>query len=265
MASAAIDLRPTIDRAWLETAAAADPIAHALALWDLDRYPDRVRFVSALKDERTVGYLLLWLGHPTTPVVHWFGTTEDARALAEGLPPRPMVAVVPEEMRPEVERARGPVTSHVLLRLVADPERPPGEESGRSDVRRLVRTDLPELLRLTSGRGEMVASEYPRLDPDQEAVWGCFEDGQLRGVARAVVRLPTVWLLGGVYVDPADRGRGLGVAVVRAALAAGMQEGAMVGLYVREDRPAARAVYEHAGFRPEGRRIWVDAGADLDP
>jgi len=123
VASAAIDLRPTIDRAWLETAAAADPIAHALALWDLDRYPDRVRFVSALKDERTVGYLLLWLGHPTTPVVHWFGTTEDARALAEGLPPRPMVAVVPEEMRPEVERARGPVTSHVLLRLVADPER----------------------------------------------------------------------------------------------------------------------------------------------
>jgi GNAT superfamily N-acetyltransferase len=261
----ALELRPTIDRGWLERAAIADPIAHALALWDLDHYPDRVRFVSAVRGEETVGYLLIWLGHPTVPIVHWFGTGEDARALMEGLPPRPLVAIVPEEVGPDVERSRGPVATHALLRLVVEPVNQPEADVPSATVRRLTRADRPELVSLASGRSDMVVSEYPHLDPEEEAVWGCFEGGRLRGVARAVVRLPTLWLLGGVYVDPGARRKGFGVAVVRAALAEGVRSGAMVALYVREDREGARAVYERAGFRPRGRRLWLDAGANLDP
>jgi ribosomal protein S18 acetylase RimI-like enzyme len=132
-------------------------------------------------------------------------------------------------------------------------------------VRLLTAADRPQLVVLTSGRDELVSSEYPHLDPDREEIWGCFEGGALRGVARAVVRLPTVWLLGGVYVDPAARGRGLGGALVHAALAAGGAAGATVALYVREDRVAARTMYERAGFRPHGRRVWIDAGAGLEP
>lgn len=265
MTPEAVALRPTIDRSWLDRASVSDPVTHALALWDLDHFPDRVRFVSAVRDEITVGYLLIWLGHPKVPIVHWFGATEDARALAEGLPARPLSAIVPEDIGPDVDRARGPVTAHSLLLLCADPRRAPAPNELPKEVRKLTRADRTALVSLASGRTDMVVSEYPVLDPDEEAVWGFFEEGRLLGVARATVRLPNVWLLGGVYVDPSARGRGVGVAVVRAALATGVSEGAAVALYVREDLPAARVVYERAGFRPYARRVWLNAGTDLEP
>jgi ribosomal protein S18 acetylase RimI-like enzyme len=255
-------LRPTIDRAWLERAAAVDPIEHAFALWDLDQYPDRVRFVSATDSRTTHGYLLVWLGHPAAPIVHWVGESTDAGPLVEGLPARPLVAVVPESAQRAVEGARGPTTSVPLLRLVAGPGTPGTTAPG---IRRLGRSDRGTLSRWASGRTNPVVAEYPGLDPEREAIWGFFEGDRLLGVVRAEVRLPTVWLVGGVYVDPAARGRGVGLSLVRAVLDAGRAARAVVALYVREDRPAARTVYERAGFRSVVRRVWIDAGAGLEP
>jgi GNAT superfamily N-acetyltransferase len=260
-----VTLRPTIDRVWLEGVAKVDPIAHAYALWDLDRYPGQIRFVSAVRSEETVGYLLIWLGHPTTPIVHWFGESDEARALAGALPPRPLITIAPESVRPDVERARGPVRVCSLLTQTASPADAKPERDSSRPARRLTGADRRRLVSLTSGHDDMVASEYPHLDPDREAIWGVFEGEELRGVAQAVVRLPTIWILGGVYVDPAARGRGLGLEVVRAVLGAASHAGAPVALYVREDRPAARAMYRRAGFRTHGRRVWIDAGASLEP
>lgn len=265
MSPEAATLRPTIDRVWLEQAAAEDPITHALALWDLDHYPDRVQFVSAVRGETTLGYLLVWLGHPQVPIVHWVGVREDARVLTGGLPARPLVAIVPEEVGPDVARVRGPVTAYPLLLLSIEREAVPTATTTPEGIRRLTRGDRPALVALASRRGDLVVSEYSSLDPEAETVWGFFEGGRLRALARAVVRRPSVWIIGGVYVDPSARGRGLGVAIVQAAIQAGVREARTVALFVRADRPAARAVYERAGFRPLGRRVWLDAGADLEP
>lgn len=260
-----VTLRPTIDRAWLEHVAAADPVAHAYALWDLDRHPEQVQFVSAVRGEETLGYLLVWLGRPATPIVHWSGPTEIAGILSGGLPPRPMVAIVPADVLSEVERARGPARVHPLSVLLARPGRDSGEAETTTGARRLTGADRPGLFALTSHRNDLVASEYPHLDPEVEAIWGAFDGDRLRGVARAVVRLPTIWILAGVYVDPEARGKGFGRALVRAVLAAAEIAGAPVALYVREDRPAARAIYDRVGFRPHARRMWVDAGTALEP
>lgn len=238
---------------------------HAYARWDLDRHPEQVRFVSALRGEETVGYLLIWLGTRTAPIVHWFEATPDARTLVEGLPPRPFVAVVPEAVRPEFERARGPTRAYPLLILSVRLDNPTPETRSHPEVRRLTAVDRPGLLALTSAQTELVASEYPHLPPDREMIWGYFDGERLAGVARAVVHLPEVWLLSGVFVDPTARGRGFGLALVQTALADARREGATVGLYVREDRPAARAVYARAGFRPHARRLWLDAGTGWEP
>jgi ribosomal protein S18 acetylase RimI-like enzyme len=260
-----VTLRPTIDRTWLERQASTDPVAHTYALWDLDRYPDQIQFVSAVRGDETLGYLLLWLGRPTTPIVHWFGPAPIAKALAEGLPRRPLVAIVPEDVRAEVERARGPARVCSLLVLLAQPGAGRGDAPDPKRARRLTGVDRPGILALTSGRTDMVASEYPHLDPDREAIWGVFDGERLRGVAQAVVRLDNIWILGGVFVDPEARGQGFGGELVRTVLAAAESGGASVALYVREDRPAARAIYDRAGFRTHGRRVWVDAGASLEP
>lgn len=265
MAAEAVTIRPTIDRNWLERAAAVDPLAHAYALWDLDRYPDRIRFVSVLHDELTTGYLLIWRGHPTTPIVHWFGAPAEVRELASFLPPLPVVVIGPEEVRSTVEAVLGPVVHRPLLGLLSDPRAPLPDANAAHRTRRLTPADRPALVELTSGRSEMAASEYPHLDLEVERIWGCFEGSRLRGVARAAVALPYAWIIGGVFVDPETRGRGFGLSLMRAVVAEGRAAGVTIGLRVREDQQAARTIYERAGFRPARRYAWMGAGTDLEP
>jgi ribosomal protein S18 acetylase RimI-like enzyme len=242
-----VTLRPTIDRAWLETLVEEDPSLHAFSLWDLDRYPTQVRFVSARVGERTVGYLLIWLGLPRQPIVQWFGESAEARSLAEALPTPPVGVVVPETMREFIEPRLGAVEA-VPLRLLEVPREAP----------------LPEIPTDPSVR-TLVAADYGSVDPSQELVWGYFEEGRLRGVARRSVVLPRVWVITGVYVDPACRSRGFGLAIIRALLDAGHRAKATVALYVRADRPAPQAVYAKAGFRERARRVWLGASTTLEP
>ena len=259
-----VRLRPTIDRAWLDQLAAQQPSLHAFSVWDLDRYPTRVQFVSALVAERPVGYLLIWLGDPRTPIVHWFGESEEARALADALPARPFGLVVPESVRDFAEPRLTPVEV-VPMRLLEVPREASVAEVPRDpEVRKLTGADRPRLIALTEPSHDFAASRYASADPDHEPIWGYFEEGRLVGVARTSVQLPSVWILTGVYVAPASRSRGYGLAIVRAALEEGHRAGATVALYVREDRPAARAVYAKAGFQERARRVWLGAGTTLD-
>jgi GNAT superfamily N-acetyltransferase len=264
-----MELRPSIDRNWLERAAAQDPFVHAYGRWDLDHLPNRVRFISAVDGDETVGYLLVWLGHPTRTVVHWVGADPRARILAEALPPRPLVAIVPEAFQNEVVTLRGPARPYGLLLLAKDPSgEPPGRPAAPSpavEVRRLERSDLSTLVEFVRRQTDPVVAEYPTLDPEEDWAWGAFERGILLGAVRAAVRLPDVWLVGGVFVDPNARNRGVGRALVEAALASARQSRVRVGLYVREDRLAARRLYERLGFRPAGRRTWLDLGAGFAP
>jgi ribosomal protein S18 acetylase RimI-like enzyme len=263
-----MELRPTIDREWLERAALLDPFSHAYARWDLDHAPYRVRFVSALDGDQTVGYLLIWLGHPSTSVVHWVGSDPRARTLADALPARPLIAIVPESFQTAAVTARGPARPLTVLILANETSTEPPESVGAPssvEVRRLGRADHPSLAAFAERQADPVAGEYPTLDPGEEWIWGAFDQGRLVGAVRAAVRLPDVWLLGGVYVDPGARGRGIGRALVGSALASARETRVKVGLYVREDRHEARRLYERMGFRPVGRRTWLDLGAGFSP
>jgi ribosomal protein S18 acetylase RimI-like enzyme len=260
-----VELRPTIDRAWLEQEGAHHPLVHAFALWDLERTPDRVRFFMAVAHGTPVGYLLVWLGHPTATVVHWVGTDPAMRGLASLLPPRPLVVIVPNEMRDLVLGARGPAREHTLVQMArtASPTSRASEPS--PGVRLLTRADVPELAAWARRQVDPVVAEYPFLDPEADRIWGAFKGNTLVGAVRAEVRLPRVWILGGVYVDSSARGEGWGRALVTTALKAGESTGARVTLYVREDRVEVRQLYESLEFRLVDRRVWLDLGAGLSP
>jgi len=260
-----VELRPTIDRSWLDAAAARDPVAHAYALWDLARAPDRIRIVSAIVGDRTIGYLLVWLGHPPEPIVHWVGTDPRGSALADSLPPRPLVVIVPEPFRDAALRARGPGREYSLIGLRADPLSSERGDPPETGVRRLTREERSELVRFAGRQQDPVVAEYSWIDPGTEPVWGAFLGTELVGVVHAAVRLPGIWVLGGVYVDPIARGQGLGRALVRSAQRAAASDGAPVALFVREDRLAARTLYESLGFHPVTARRWIDCGTGLVP
>jgi ribosomal protein S18 acetylase RimI-like enzyme len=263
-----MELRPTIDREWLERASARDPLGHAYGRWDLDHAPNRVRFVSALDGDQTVGYLLVWLGHPTRTVVHWVGADPRARILVEALPARPLVVIVPEMFQDAVVSARGPARPFTLLMLANEPFAKPRLDARAPPtvrVRRLERSDLPALVAFAERQSDPMVAEYSVLDPGEEWIWGAFDQGTLLGAVRAAVRLAEIWVVNGVYVDPSARGRGVGGVLVEAALASAREARARVGLYVREDRVEARRLYERLGFRPVGRRTWLDLGVGFAP
>jgi ribosomal protein S18 acetylase RimI-like enzyme len=260
-----VELRPTIDRAWLEAEAASHPLTHAFALWDLERTPDRVRFFSAVENDRPVGYLLVWLGHPTATIVHWVGTHPATHGLVDFLPHRPLVAIVPHEVRDLVVAARGAVREYSSLQMARTASPTTAAAEPAPGVRLLTREDVAQLAEWARRQADPVVAAYPFLDPEVDQIWGAFEGRTLVGAVHAEVRLPRVWILGGVYVDATARGRGWGRALVLAAVRAGESTGALVGLYVREDRDEARQLYEDLGFRAVDRRVWLDFGAGLAP
>ena len=265
MTAPTVEVRPTIDREWLEAASARDPIAHAFTLWDLERNPERIRIFSAVEGGTTVGYLLVWLGHPVATVVHWVGAHPSTRALTASLPTRPLVVIVPEELEAHVAGSRGPARAFGIAVMAREPGTAPPPPAAEATVRPLDRHDVPKLSAWARRQSDPVVAEYPFLDPEAERSWGAFEGSNLVGVARAEVRRPGLWVLGGVYVEPEARRRGRGRELVAAVLTASEVAHVQVALFVREDRVEARALYESVGFKTVGRRVWLDLGAGIAP
>jgi GNAT superfamily N-acetyltransferase len=260
-----VELRPTLDREWLEARAREDPMAHAYAVWDLDRFPDRVRFVSALRDGETLGYILIWPLPAGASVVHWIAPPDLTEALVPALPPRPVVVIGPDAVRPVVERTRGPLAAYRLTGALAPAGHVPPSTPRDAQVRRLTSADRERLTAFAHSHDDRLGNGYAGVDPGAVPVWGGFHDGRLVALVNANVQLPRVWVLSGVFVDPAVRRQGWGRTIVRAAMAAAAREGAACGLYVPETRAPARALYLELGFRPVAERVWLDAGVDWMP
>ncbi|MCI4364738.1 MAG: GNAT family N-acetyltransferase [Thermoplasmata archaeon] len=260
-----LEIRPSIDREWLEGESRKDPFLHAYALWDLDQYPDRVRFVSAVRGTATLGYLLVWPLAGGGTVVHWVGPEGESEALIEHLPPRPLVVVCAEGAGPAVERARGPAVTHPLLLEAAPPGAPPPAGPLDERVRRLSSAERPLLDVFARRQTDAIATGYVGTDPGQEPVWAGFLEGEIVALARPAVRLPHLWFVGGVYVAPEVRNQGWGRAVVRAVMVEATRAAARCALYVREESAPARALYERLGYRPVARRLMVDAGLHRVP
>lgn len=251
-------LRPTIDRRWLEAVAATDPITHAYALWDLDRLPDQVRFVSVLREGTMQGYLLIWQAPGRPPVVHWLAP--PLPEVTAALPPRPLILVGPEEVRPLVHHARGPCVDYTVLLAAAPLGTNPPPTPLDAQVHRLTRDHVSHLERLVRECNDPMVQGYTGRDPGSEVIFGGFEGNALVGVACASVRRPSVWFVSGVFVRPEHRNRGWGRAVTRAVMQEAERAGAPSALFVREDRVDARAVYDRLGFHPVARRAWLDCG-----
>lgn len=250
-----LEIRPTIDRAWLESAGRREPLTHAYALWDLERTPQAVRFVSALRHGATVAYLMVWMGRRDRPVVHWFGEPEAVPALRASLPPPPFVAIVPPDAEPRFRAGLPVAQSYGLKLMVREPGPLPRAERS---TRRLRRSDAPRLAELIRSEPTPELAAYPALDLEVEPVWGAFDVERLVGVARAAVRRPELWVVSGVYVTPGHRGQGLGRGLVAAIAGEAEGRGARTGLFARDEPSPALQLYEGLGFREIGRRSWLE-------
>lgn len=250
-----------IDRGWLVAQAQSDPVAHAFALWDIDHEADRVRFVSLCRGSQTVGYLLVWYGSDV-PLVHWVSRDSSDGRLGQGLPWPPVTALVPERVAEAVAAQLHTAQTAAIDLMVCE-----GRTLSLPDprVRRLRAADAPALGDMVTRNPGVEMAGYVRADLERAPVWGAFEADRLVAVARIQVQLPSVWTIGGVFTDPAFRGRGLGREVTAAATAQALAAGARAALYVREDNAAAQTIYREIGYERVERRIRVDASGVGSP
>ncbi len=253
-------VRPGIDKAWLDRAFASEPLTHAFGVWDLAEYPDRADFLSCHDGKTTIGYLLLWKGNPAMHVVHWVGGDRRTLAFLPHLPSPPLVAIVPDELSYEVRKALAGAPAFPILGQLLDPRAKHLPEAD-SRIRPLTRADLPTLSAWATRQADPIVSGYATVDLDRERVWGAFDRDDLVGVARAQVRHPALWVLGGVYVAPKARHHGFGLGLTVAGILAAKEAGARTGLWVREDNWEARDLYDALGFRTVERRSWIEARA----
>jgi ribosomal protein S18 acetylase RimI-like enzyme len=247
-----------IDGAWLARLGEADPIRHVWAVWDRLMFPERIEFRTLYEDGAPTAYLLLWHGSPKVTVVHWVGSARDPRPLLDALPPRPLVANVPEELAEEVQRRCAPARSGIVHLMAFEPGRtvPPVPPNR---ARRLVPADLPALTGLAERHPDPLTSPYLQVDLTRDTVFGAFDWGRLGAVARAQVALPGTWVIGGVFTVPDLRGRHLGTDVTQTAVRAAREAGARPTLYVRDDNAPARRIYDQLGFQPFDRRALIEA------
>lgn len=267
-----VELREGIDLPGLREWARSDPLPHAFALYDAEHFPEQIRFASVQKDGKLVSYLIIWYGEPSVPIVHWVGETEP-ELLARGLPAPPYVAIVPPRVADVAHRAaqgHGRYVIRVLRRRSsAGPVRERGTPHPGVKVRRLGPPDVPLMQEFARAQQEdPVMQKLGSVDPKERRLLGAVVERptpRLLACARTTLELPELWMIGGVYTDPAERGKGLARAVVGALVEEARARRADSALYVREDNlPAVRA-YEALGFQEEFRRVWIDAGGGPPP
>ena len=168
-------VREGIDPVWLAEACEREPVLHVYAAWDLENAPGSTRFVTWGGDGPQRSYLLIWLGDPAKPVVHWVGEEPDDLALASEIPDEVSVAVVPERAI-EPLRARFPnVAVEPPLTMARRPDRPP-PEGLRTRARRLSQSHADALRAFADRYPDMLTRPYRAPRPHRRA-----DLGKLRG------------------------------------------------------------------------------------
>ena len=135
-----------------------------------------------------------------------------------------------------------------------------GFSSGRADIRRAGPDDLDSLYPIAAAYEKAeVMTELHAFDP------GACRAAQARSLACQIVYIATVGgrpvaraqtnargiatdQIGGVYVEPAYRGLGLGRLVVEALVTAILSDGRAASLFVKKSNAVARSLYLSMGF-----------------
>ncbi|AEF82079.1 GNAT family N-acetyltransferase [Leadbettera azotonutricia] len=90
-----------------------------------------------------------------------------------------------------------------------------------------------------------------RLLRNEQMLLACL-DGRIVGKINTSAASFTRYQIGGVYVRPDYRGRGIAVRMAAVFLKGLINEGRGVTLFVKKQNAAARAVYRHTGFTVQG-------------
>jgi GNAT superfamily N-acetyltransferase len=227
-----------------------DRVWAAYALCDLEQ-PQRqyARYVGAVRDGRTTAIVLVY-APPGFTSLSTYGAEVALRpivAQAPNLPSKAYVLIRHAHVPPLEERYRI-ARSWTMLRFAVTRATLQAPPMAGAKVRPLSRLHLPEMQALYATWPDTV---FNPLMLEHGIYFGAYEAGALVSVAgtHAYSLRYQAGVIGNVYTHPAHRGKGLAAAttwsVAAALLDAGVRD---VALNVKDDNPAAIAVYSRIGF-----------------
>ena len=109
---------------------------------------------------------------------------------------------------------------------------------------------------------EIAAKFIQQFDPRRERCWIAEKDGEIVGSVFLVKKSKTVAKLRLLLVEPSARGLGIGKRLVDECLRFARQAGyRKIVLWTQSELPAARHIYQEAGFRLVERKTTSQLGA----
>jgi len=123
---------------------------------------------------------------------------------------------------------------------------------------------LARLLSTREDRKNMDAKKHFDLI-SKHPTYGVFINDELVSYAGSFIQLPQVWMIGGVYTNPAYRNKGYATLATSAITQEALTNAETAALFVRSDNHPAIKAYEKIGYRKIGEKLWIDVGTGLKP
>ncbi|MBS7611795.1 GNAT family N-acetyltransferase [Candidatus Bathyarchaeota archaeon] len=254
-----------------------DPITNFYPLYDL--YDDEARrktlWYVGLKDERVVGFLLIYRGGRVVPAsIILDGDLDVVLPLLDLVGEDKAIFHVDPKLSNVVKSKFhiGNEYSTEIMKLKRSEER----LCIRHNVELLNEDHVLEFLRLRRewrpSLGSMTDEEmrWAKNELERGHVYGAFTDGQLVSIARLgelLSHIPEVCWIETVFTSQVYRGRGFATSVVSKTVENAFKRYGVkyIGLGVRSDNTPAKRVYEKVGFKKHRDRCWLNLNVEFTP
>jgi len=246
-----------------------DILLNAYAIYDLHFMRHKSKFFIVQTGEQIQGVLLDFHGHSGFHTIWLRGTNKAVEKLLNVLTHDKMLFISALRENEDVIKRKFPISvQHKVdfMLLKKGNERLHINHS----TRLLSQSDAIALANLRKN-----PCESPSLEEVERALeiiknhggppYGIFDNSILVSAATFHVRLPEIWIMGGLYTRPEYRNQGYATSLTSIMVKDALQKTECVGLYVREDNYPAKRVYEKTGFKLHKKMKWLDYNTDFSP
>lgn len=242
-----------------------DVIRHVFAFYDIQHEPERTIMYAAFENGKLKGYILIYATLEFPSVILECDSNLATKLIGHA-PENHFIMHAPLSLLPIIEKRFPDAKQYIEDWMIVKK----GETSvSRSElVRRLcTKNDASKLALLLSSREDRSRRPVNKyLDwISKMPVYGVFVDDRLVSYAGSFIRLPQIWMIGGVYTHPNSRNQGYATLATSTITEEALKHAETAALFVRSDNYPAIRVYEKIGYKKIGERLWVDVGTGIKP
>ena len=253
------------NKQWIINFLRKDAVRNVFALYDIQHETANTKMYAAFEGEVLKGYLLIYTG-TMFPSIVLEGESETAKALVNYMPKNSFICHVPRDLMHIVAEKFPNAKCYVEDWMLVTQDNASFFKA--SHARKLEGLEDAEKLMMLFATSqdrprESLERNFERVS--KTSIYGVFINGELVSCASALIKLPEVWLIGGVYTHPNHRKKGYATLATSAITEEALKNAKYASLFVRNDNYPAIRVYEKIGYKKIGEKIWVDVGTGLKP